>query len=149
MDLFRRSKIMVGREEWEYAASPDPGDTSIPWLVREGLKRLDLEIIQGEGGIAPGVSYFHAPGHTPGCYAVSLETGNGTVVLAGDALKYYREIVTGVSDMPFGSMEDSARSIWRITSTADRIVPGHFPELVKAGSRFVWERGAAFNLLVR
>lgn len=149
IDLFREATVLVGCEELEYIDDPNPDDDFIPWLIKEQLSEHHLEPVQGEGEIAQGVSYFPAPGHTPGCYALSVEADGETVVLAGDAVKHYRELILCESDMPFGSRKDSTKSIKRIMSSADRILPGHFPELVKNGDSFVWEEGSDLRLIVR
>ncbi len=40
-------------------------------------------------------------------------------------------------------------TISAILDMADRIVPGHFPELVKSGDDFTWEESAELPLVVR
>ncbi len=40
-------------------------------------------------------------------------------------------------------------TISAIRDMADRIVPGHFPELVKSGDDFTWEEPAELPLVVR
>jgi hypothetical protein len=47
---------------------------------------------------------------------------------AGDAIKYAKEAVTRKCDMAFDAIETGTRTIERILDSADRIVPGHFPE---------------------
>jgi len=89
------------------------------------------------------------PGHTPGCFALVLDTDNGTVVLCGDAIKLYAEVMTRSSTMPFGSGEEATASISRILSMADRMVPGHFPELVRRGENFVWDEPGELDILIR
>ena len=149
IDLFPTAAVYVSRAEWDYAAAPNPKDLFIPWMIREKLEEYDLNLIEGEGSLCEGIRYFPTPGHTPGSYSLVLETETGPAVLAGDAVKYVKEILTGVSDMPFGTVEDSRKSISRVTDLAERIVPGHFPELVKRKGRFVWDEGSEFNLVIR
>ncbi|MCG8561138.1 MAG: hypothetical protein MI824_15175, partial [Hyphomicrobiales bacterium] len=109
-----------------------------------------LELIEGEGEIAPGVGFFPAPGHTPGCYAVRLETGeHGPVILAGDAIKHAKEALSERCDMAFDTIETGTASIRRILDEAERIVPGHFQELIRQGDRFVWEDAFELTLVVR
>lgn len=49
---------------------------------------------------------------------------------AGDAIKYAKEAVTRKCDMAFDAIETGTRTIERILDSADRIVPGHFPESI-------------------
>jgi glyoxylase-like metal-dependent hydrolase (beta-lactamase superfamily II) len=109
-----------------------------------------VEFLDGEGRIADGVRYMPTPGHTPGSYALVLDTDkHGRVVVAGDAIKYAKELIAGRCDMAFDTPEAGADSIARIAQMADRIVPGHFPELIREGEKFVWDEAAEFSLLMR
>lgn len=150
IDLFPDAKVYVSRREWDYAAAPHHDDPFIPWLIREQLQKHDLALLDGEGRIGSGIATIAVPGHTPGSYGLVLETaGRGRVVLAGDAIKYAKEAITGCCDMAFDSVENGSASIDRILGMADRIVPGHFPELIKTDRGFIWEDAAPFELLVR
>ena len=51
--------------------------------------------------------------------------------------------------MAFDTIAAGTTTIERILDMADRIVPGHFPELVKHDGRFTWEEAAEFPLMVR
>lgn len=151
IDLFLHAKIFVSRTEWDYAASPHPDDMLIPWGIRELLSKTDLVLIDGEGALFDHITYFPAPGHTPGCYALRLETDDrGVVIIAGDAIKYAKEAILRACDMAFDTIEIGTKTIERILSEADRIVPGHFPELLRLpNGQFSWEESAPFELLVR
>jgi glyoxylase-like metal-dependent hydrolase (beta-lactamase superfamily II) len=150
IDLFGDAKVYVSKREWAYVDAPHEKDMFVPWMVREQLKTHDVEFLDGEGRIAEGVRYFPAPGHTPGSYALDLDTANGErVVLAGDAIKYAKEAVTKRCDMAFDTIESGTASIEHILTIADRIVPGHFPELIKRDGTWIWEEAAELALLVR
>lgn len=151
IDLFPEARFIVSRREWDYAAKPHPDDILMPWGVHERLSAGKLDLVEGEGEIEPGLAYFPAPGHTPGCYALTFSASDGArVVVAGDALKYAKEAITRRCDMAFDRIEVGTASIQRILSMADRIVPGHFPELIRQDDgAFSWSEEAAFNLLVR
>ena len=150
IDLFRGARVLVSREEWAYAEAPHADDLFMPWQIHHELESHNLELIEGEGEIAPGVGFFPAPGHTPGCYAVRLETGeHGPVILAGDAIKHAKEALSERCDMAFDTIETGTASIRRILDEAERIVPGHFQELIRQGDRFVWEDAFELTLVVR
>ncbi len=150
IDLFTNAKVLVSRREWDYAANPHKDDLFIPWMVREQLQKHDLELIDGEGRVSDGVTYFPAPGHTPGSFALKLTTDPaGCVVVAGDAIKYAKEALTRCCDLAFDTVEAGTASIERILAMADRIVPGHFPELIKRDGVFLWEGTAELPLVVR
>lgn len=150
IDLFSKAKIYVSRAEHDYAAAPHPEDGFIPWGIREQLARQDLELLDGDGELDEGVGYIATPGHTPGCHSMVLRTADkGTVVLAGDAIKGPNEALRGCCDMAFDTEEAGTRSIKRILEVADRIIPGHAPELVRQGEAFVWNESAELPLVIR
>ncbi len=51
--------------------------------------------------------------------------------------------------MAFDTIERGTESIGKILDRADRIIPGHFPELVRGAAGFEWEEAAELTLLVR
>ena len=144
------TKVYVSRAEWDYVANPHPEDPWVPWLIREQLQKYDLQLIEGEGELVSGVRYFPVPGHTPGCTALVFDTKDkGRVVLAGDALKFPREMLQQGADHAFDSHENASASIRLILSIADRIVPGHFPEMIRRGDTFLWDEPAELTLYMR
>ena len=150
IDLFPGAKVYVSKREWEYAKRPHPEDIFVPWLIHELLSRYAVEFLDGERRLADGLLSIPAPGHTPGSYALVLDTAaKGRVVLAGDAIKYAKEALNRRSDQCYDSQERARDTIGRLLALGDRIVPGHFPELVKRDGTFTWEEPAEFPLLVR
>jgi glyoxylase-like metal-dependent hydrolase (beta-lactamase superfamily II) len=151
VDLFPHAKFLVSRAEWDYVDAPHPDDLMLPWGIKHQLERGRFELIEGEGRLAPGVSFSPAPGHTPGCYAIDLQTSDkGLVVIAGDAIKYAKEAVLRQCDMTFDTPETGNATITAILDRADRIVPGHFPELIRMPhGGFVWEENASLDLVIR
>jgi N-acyl homoserine lactone hydrolase len=151
VDLFAHARFVVSEREWEYAAHPHPGDLLLPWGIREQLSKSKVEFVRGEGQLDRGVNFFPAPGHTPGCYGIELDTADrGRVVIAGDAIKYAKEAILKRCDMAFDEVDVGTRTIQRILERADRIVPGHFPELIRQeDGSFFWEESAPFELLIR
>jgi N-acyl homoserine lactone hydrolase len=150
IDLFPKAKVYVSKREWEYAKKPHRDDMFMPWMIHEMLGRYTVEFLDGERKLAGGISAIPAPGHTPGSYALVLDdTRRGRVVLAGDAIKYPKEVLNRRSDMVFDTVESSRDTIERLMSLADRIVPGHFPELIKRGDGFTWEDAHEFPIMLR
>jgi glyoxylase-like metal-dependent hydrolase (beta-lactamase superfamily II) len=151
IDLFPHAKFFVSKGEWDYAAAPHKNDLFMPWGIREQLEKYDLTLIEGHGAIVSGVEFFPAPGHTPGCYALELQTAeSGRVIIAGDAIKYPKEAFTRTCDGCFDTIEAWTASADLILDQADRIVPGHFPELVRLPSGgFTWKESASVEFLIR
>lgn len=151
IDLFPTStKVFVSRAEWDYAAAPHKDDPWIPWLIREQLQKYDLNFLEGSGEFEAGIRYIPAPGHTPGSYALVLDTNDkGCVVIAGDALKFPKEAIKCECDHAFHSHEAGTKTIKHLLSLGDRIVPGHFSELTRHDGTFVWDEPCELQLLIR
>lgn len=151
IDLFPNATFFVSRAEWDYAMNPHPDDVLMPWCVHEKLQSGALEIIDGEGPLFPGLGYFPSPGHTPGCYSLEfVAKDKARVIIAGDAIKYAKEAIMARCDNAFDTIETGTKSIQRILQSADRIVPGHFSELIRLESgAFTWTEGSEFSLIIR
>ena len=151
VDLFPNATFFVSRAEWDYAKNPHPDDILMPWCIHQQLEKGALELINGEAALFPGLIYFPTPGHTPGCYSLQFIAKDGArVIIAGDAIKYAKEAITARCDNAFDTIEAGTKSIQRILQSADRIVPGHFPELIRIeGGAFTWTEGAEVSLIVR
>lgn len=150
LDLFKGVPVAVGKTEIEYARHPHPDDLFIPWKIHDLLADFELRVLPQRGAIAPGIEHFEVPGHTTGCQALRFAQEDGRrVVLAGDAIKYPKEILAQVGDMCFGSSEDSKRSIAEICANTDIVVPGHFPEIFRRHGNWIWDEPPSIELILR
>ena len=78
----------------------------------------------------PGIRVVHLPGHTPGSQAVVVETSEGPLVIAGDAVPLYEnwegdEILEHIPSGIYSKLEDYYHSVKRLKSLEARILPGH------------------------
>jgi glyoxylase-like metal-dependent hydrolase (beta-lactamase superfamily II) len=74
--------IFVQRAEW---AKVDEPDYTVPeWIDVAGLA---YEVVDGELEVAPGLRLIPTPGHTEGHQSLVLDSPEGTVVLAGQAVQ--------------------------------------------------------------
>jgi glyoxylase-like metal-dependent hydrolase (beta-lactamase superfamily II) len=150
LDLFKGVPVAVGKTEIEYARNPHPDDLFIPWKIHDLLADFELRVLPQRGIIAPGIEHLEVPGHTTGCQALRFAQEDGRrVVLAGDAIKYPKEILAQVGDMCFGSTEDSRRSIAEICANTDIVVPGHFPEIFRRHGNWIWDEPPSIELILR
>jgi N-acyl homoserine lactone hydrolase len=79
--LFPERPIFVQRAEWAMVHEPD---YTIPdWVDVPGLS---YELIEGEAEVAPGLRLIPTPGHAPGHQSLVVDTLEGTVVIAGQAV---------------------------------------------------------------
>jgi glyoxylase-like metal-dependent hydrolase (beta-lactamase superfamily II) len=150
IDLFPFStEVFVSRAEWEYAANPHPDDPWIPWMVREQLSKYRLHLLDGPGEFQKDIRYLPAPGHTPGCYALLLQTREAQVVVAQDALKFPKEALNKRVDHSFDTQERAAETIRHLLGLADRIIPGHFMEMYKCDGTFTWDDVMELPIIMR
>lgn len=143
LDTFadRGATVYVQRRELEYAIAPYPMHATRydakslgrepPWLT------VDVTPVEGEADICDGVTVFPTPGHTVGHQSVAVETGDGTTVIAMDAIPTF-ENLDGGADAPFrrgGAVNDFDwwASATAVVERADEILPGHEWGLVDAG----------------
>jgi glyoxylase-like metal-dependent hydrolase (beta-lactamase superfamily II) len=143
VDLFTDAVIYLGKADWEYAQNPAKGDLFIPWGIHHQLSNNKLELLDHDADIGGGLTALTLPGHTPGSMGVRFEHGtNGTVVIAGDAIKNLNEVINDrQSNLEYqfpvaASLAEDEASIARVVGMADCIIPGHFPELKRDGKVF-------------
>lgn len=133
--LFTEASIVLQKRELEYAVDPlelsrvayerTPGITP-PWFKVWN----QLQTVEGEAEIIPGVTVVPLPGHTPGSQGVLVEADSGRYLLAGDCVDTY-ENWTGserASHIPSGLFTDLVaytQSFQRIESLGCEVVPSH------------------------
>lgn len=150
IDLFTNAKVYAGAKEWEYAQKPSQGDTfcsvGMNGYLQERLELLD----EPQGELLPGLFYRFAPGHTPGSYLLHYVNEQGKrVVIAGDACKTYRELVSQSAGHEFDPTCRAAATLKWIHDNADIVVPGHFPELRRTDNGWYWDQLSTLELIVR
>ncbi|AXS41347.1 MBL fold metallo-hydrolase [Breoghania sp. L-A4] len=150
MDLFPGAPILMSRDERDYIESPFPDDPATPRYLPQLLDPRDVQLIDGEAEILPGVTLFPTPGHAPGHVALELAADEGPVVLAADALKTVREASTGIPDMEIDPLKRGAASIQECLRRGRTIVPGHFPTIHRADDgKLSWTGIQEMPLLIR
>lgn len=94
-------------------------------LSQGGPKELLEQVKPAARELAPGISVIDLPGHTHGLAGLEFRSGEGVVVVAGDAVMT-REFFIGRSGY-FNCADEavSTQTIDRIASRADIVVPGH------------------------
>jgi len=135
------AKIIVQQAELDFALNPHP---IFEVLYPKGIiKSLDLEAIEGDRKILPGIDVFFAPGHTPGTQAVTIETSGGLAVITGGCSimeNYFPPEDVKVKVSPFGTypviapgihtdLFQAYNSALKIKQVADIIIPMHDPEM--------------------
>jgi glyoxylase-like metal-dependent hydrolase (beta-lactamase superfamily II) len=105
LDLFPASPLILARAEYDFWTGPHAGRTLLHHSVEDdeiaGLGRAVL--FDEETEVAPGIRAIRIGGHTPGQCIVTVNTSEGLVVLASDAVHYYEEYERS---MPFTQVAD-------------------------------------------
>ena len=129
-DLFPDASVFVQDAELRYAVAPGrffrkaflaptSGWGTPPYLVP------NLQTVDGERELAPGLRLVRAGGHTPGSQALVVDTEHGSFAIAGDAICTYETID---HDLPPGyhvDVDASMDTLDRLRAVADHLLPSH------------------------
>jgi len=85
--------IYVQRTELDLAHE---GYTVVEWVDFAGAR---YDAVDGDREIVEGVSVLATPGHTPGHQSVTVRTGDGLVLIVGQAAQDARSFATGPADL--------------------------------------------------
>jgi glyoxylase-like metal-dependent hydrolase (beta-lactamase superfamily II) len=148
-DLFGRpsfpnARYVLSETEWEFWTAartdlrslrvPDEAKTSIRSTARRclGPLRHQVEPIDGEAEIIPGVRAIPAPGHTPGHLAVLVSDGREALLNLGDAAVHPLHLEQPGWENGFDLISDTAvatrrRLLETAASENMRVMAFHFP----------------------
>lgn len=151
VDLFPNAVFYVGAAEWEYANSNSSADPFLSPATTEYIKQKRLCLIdRDEGELIPGLRYRFSPGHTPGSYLLHyIHESGDRIVLAADACKTYRELASLSVANEYDPEHRATKSLQWIADNADIVVPGHFGELRRTHSGWIWDNPTRLELIVR
>ncbi len=135
--LYRQAKFFVQKRELDYARNPHPIDAAL--YDRSTFEGLDLEVVDGERRIIPGVSVFLSPGHSPGGQSVEVTTTAGKVITPGfcchlstfsqtEAMKRWGWEVA--APLIHHDVREAYDSVLRVKRTADIVLALHDPAFV-------------------
>ncbi|WP_248896190.1 N-acyl homoserine lactonase family protein [Haloplanus halobius] len=132
LDLFDgETDIYAQRRELEYAIAPYPMHAERydakslgrdpPWLT------VDVTPLDGETELCPGVTAVPTPGHTVGHQSLAVDTADGTVVVAADAVPTHDNVDDDGTPRRGAAMTEFEwwESAHEVIDRADRILPGH------------------------
>jgi glyoxylase-like metal-dependent hydrolase (beta-lactamase superfamily II) len=93
------------------------------------LRPVDTEV-----EVAPGIRAVPAPGHTPGHFAVAVESRGERLLLLGDAITIPQQMAEdawhSMGDVDAARAERTRQELWRqLAETGTTGVGAHFPEL--------------------
>lgn len=90
MDKFTNAKFYVNQKEYEFAMNPIPLYFKSYEAPQMGITRpfegIEMNLVNGETEIMPGVRVFETPGHSAGHQSVEIDTASGRYICCGDAI---------------------------------------------------------------
>ena len=136
----KNAKVIVQKDEWHFAnnALKPFNDLYKKSLIEE----LNIETVEGDHKLAPGIELLKVPGHTPGCQAVSVATEKGKAIISGFCVINENFFPKGdpkerppLAGSPvllpgiFVDAKEAYNSLIRIKEEADIILPLHEPKI--------------------
>jgi glyoxylase-like metal-dependent hydrolase (beta-lactamase superfamily II) len=130
---FPNATIRFGAGDWQPFIGAHPRSrfsTGMTALAAAGR----VNLIEGDGDLAPGVSAVATPGHTPGHTTFILSSGEERAMILGDAISCPAEVelpeAEALTDMDPQVARVTRERLVRELNGADTLVGGpHFPEL--------------------
>ena len=139
--LFKNATFLVQKKELEYAASPLPvhlrGYEAPQLGMRPHYLGVKFTVIDGDHQVVPGVSIILTPGHSPGSQCVTVDTREGTYVIAADTVPLYENwagkppLLPHIASGIHVGLVESYESFKKIELVADSLLPGHDPAVLQ------------------
>jgi glyoxylase-like metal-dependent hydrolase (beta-lactamase superfamily II) len=141
LDLFPTSRIVIAAAELDFWSGPHAHRVMFHHSVedeeletlRDAHKEERVTTFRDRFDVAPGVQVIEVGGHTPGQSMVTVNTAEGVVLLASDAIHYYEEYDRDMLFMSVSSLVDMYATFDRVRALVesgeiDIVVSGHDPE---------------------
>ncbi len=130
---FPSARFVVSRTEWDWALAPTDDQANL-YAPREWLlPPLDAEryalVGDGDYPVADGIVTFPTHGHSPGHLSVLVETAEGRLCVAGDAVTIPENFTEHRPGSLVTSLDDAIASIEAIRARSDRLLMAHDPRL--------------------
>jgi N-acyl homoserine lactone hydrolase len=135
IDLFKNARIYIQKKELEFASNPS---SDYKRSYEQGYKEIkppfegqDFEILDGDFVLDEEISIFLTTGHSPGHQIVLVNTDSQKIVIAGDAILHYDNLIRDQENnfkyLPgrHKDTKETIESIEKIISLGDLILPGH------------------------
>ncbi len=131
---FPNARYWLWEGEWRYWTTPE-AMAQAPWLAHK-LPPLaehgQLNLVDAEVEVAPGVRLIAAPGHTPGHVCVALTSGSEMAIYTGDLLHHpaqfeHPEWSPGFDLLPEMSAESRRRILDEAHRAGSLLLVAHLP----------------------
>jgi len=163
--VFTNARHILSEAEWEFwtRTQPDLSAMRIPLdlkasmgsIVKRAFEtlRFQIETVDAEREVAPGIHVIPAPGHTPGHLAVLIESGGERLLNVGDAAVHpfhleFPELQNGFDQRPEEAGNTRRELLHRASTERMGLMAFHFPFpsvgriAARAGGGWDWTPGA-------
>lgn len=141
--LFPHARIIVQASEITYAVDPLEWNriafekidgVQPPWFSTWG----NMETVDGDVEIAPGISTVLLPGHTPGSQGILVEADGGRYLIAGDCVPTYENwegdaLASHIPDGLYYDLGAYAKSFRKIEDLGAEVIPSHDAAVLEHG----------------
>jgi glyoxylase-like metal-dependent hydrolase (beta-lactamase superfamily II) len=132
VDRFPNARLMVQRSELQYAVAPPffpymYDSTDVAKLVDPLSKQLEL--LDGEAEIEPGIRCVPVGGHSPGHQMLYVDLASGPAIIAGDNVCLTEAVEMGMPTGYVVDMGEAMAAVAQIRRDATHILPGHDPKI--------------------
>ncbi|MBS1854428.1 MAG: MBL fold metallo-hydrolase [Acidobacteria bacterium] len=160
---FPHARYVLSEIEWEFWTAaradlsplrvPDSAKIDIHSMARRclGPLRHQVEAVERETEIVPGVAALPAPGHTPGHLAVLIQSGGDALLNLGDAAVHPLHLAqpsweNGFDLAPAGAVQTRRRLLQLAAASNMHVMAFHFPfpsigTVARAGEGWQWSPG--------
>ena len=154
--VFQNARHVIWRDEWDFWMS-EQAERKLDEHVKEVLLKFarknlppiqgQLDIIDHETGIVPGIQAIAAPGHTPGHMALAISSGNEQLLCISDAVLHPIHLeqpdwYAGVDFAPDQTVATRRRLLNRAATERALVLAFHFPF---PGLGYVIQKGQAWQ----
>jgi glyoxylase-like metal-dependent hydrolase (beta-lactamase superfamily II) len=157
---FRNARYVMWKDEWEFWMSePDLAQLKVEedikqlmlMLARRNLPPIEgqLELVEREKEILPGIQAIAAPGHTPGHMVLAISSDSERLLYASDAILYPIHIERpdwyAAFDLePEQAVTTRQQLIERVTAEKALMIACHFPfpglgHVIQKGEGWQWQ----------
>jgi len=154
--VFQNARHVIWRDEWDFWMS-EQAERKLDEHVKEVLLKFarknlppiqgQLDIVDHETEIVPGIQAIAAPGHTPGHMALAISSGNEQLLCISDAVLHPIHLeqpdwYAGVDFAPDQTVATRRRLLNRAATERALVLAFHFPF---PGLGYVIQKGQAWQ----
>ncbi len=139
--LFKNAQFFVQKRELAFAAAPIPTQVRGYQSPATGMVPpylgIKYTVLDGDAEIAPGVGVILTPGHSQGSQCVTVETRQGTYILANDTVPLYDNwegsppYVAHIPNTIHVNLDEYFASFDKIERIGGIVLPGHDPRVLE------------------